>query len=111
MYRWIGHFGPDLHFRGRSIFDLGMVGYGRNEESCLGHFSYCGMVYIEGLNGTGSERFGFGRNKSRFNTLIMTDLNLFSFLCFGVVPNVSSVNSGIIDCYWVPYLQETALDN
>ena len=51
MYRWVGRFGPDLHFRGRSIFNLEMVGYGRNEESCLGHFSCCGMVYIEGLNG------------------------------------------------------------
>lgn len=77
------------------------MGYERNEESCLGHLSYSGMVYIEGLNGNGSERFGFGRNKSRFNTLIMTDLNLLSFLCFGVVPNVSSVNSSVIDCYLV----------
>jgi len=98
MYLWIGRFGPDLHVRGRSIFGL-VMGYTRNEKSCLGHL-YCSMVCIEGLDGNGSERFGFGRNKSRFNTLILTGLNLLSLLCSGVAPNVNSVNSGITDCYW-----------
>jgi len=64
MYRWIGHFGPDLHFRGRSIFNLGMMGYTRNKKSCLGHFSYCGMVYIEGLNGNGRRGLDLGEIKA-----------------------------------------------